>query len=653
MKRVSELKQNLHSRRTAGKRRQLFFFRAKVISTSLAILALTACSRESKPTATPANIEELKSAVAAILKEHGVPGIGIALVTKDKVVWTGGVGKADIAANRDVTADTMFRVGSITKGFVALTALQLAEQHKLDLDEKVADAAPEIPVVNQWEATNPVTLAELLEHTAGFDDFSLAEFYDFDSPPEKPLKWTLTHFRGPEVARWKPGSRMSYSNPGYGLAGYLLEKAGGAPLEDQIAANILRPLGMAHSDMRLSAEVKDQLAQGYEDSSPVPYYPIYLRPAGELKSSPNEMAHFVRMMLNRGELEGVRIVSAESITRMETPETSLAARAGLKNGYGLGNYADLEFPILQRGHDGGIDGFLSRYIYIPDAGAGYFYSINASGSAGRAMRQLDALLYNFMTNGVKAHQEPAVKMVKGASDWEGYYEPRSPRQAMLRYAEILTGGQFVNVDSRGIHVRPLFGTPRTLIPVGPNLFRTEKGAAAGTIFTTDGKDNVVMISSVPPGIPVPVYFVKTSPIWPMTRLVLVLGALFVMLTSVVFAIIWIPRKVFGRMKGAPHLAVRILPLLATISLLAAFAMVLTSAPVYLARPGLASITFFIGTIAFAILSIAGLALALTSMRWRMSRGVQIHSLLVATACVGLTSYLAYWHQLGVRLWQPW
>ena len=139
----------------------------------------------------------------------------------------------------------------------------------------------------------------------------------------------------------------------------------------------------------------------------------------------------------------------------------------------------------------------------------------------------------------------------------------------------------------------------------------------------------------------------------MTRLVLVLGALFVMLTSVVFAIIWIPRKLFGRMKGAPHLAVRILPLLATISLLAAFAMVLTSAPVYLARPGLASITFFLGTIAFAILSLAGLALALASTRWPINRGVRIHSILVAVACVGLTSYLAYWHQLGIRLWLPW
>jgi CubicO group peptidase (beta-lactamase class C family) len=629
------------------------FFASTTVMSAVAMLAIAACSREAKPIATPANIEELKSEVAAILKEHGIPGIGIALVTKGQVVFAGGVGKADIATNRDITADTMFRVGSITKGFVALTALQLAEQHKLDLDEKVADAAPEIPVVNPWAANSPVTLAQLLEHTAGFDDFSLAEFYDFDAPPEKPLEWTLTHFRGPEVVRWKPGSRMSYSNPGYGLAGYLLEKAGGAPLEDQIAANILRPLGMNHSDMRLTAEVKDQLAQGYEDGSPVPYYPIYLRPAGELKSSPNEMARFVRMMLNRGELDGVRIVSPESITRMEMPETSLAARAGLKNGYGLGNYADLEFPIIQRGHDGGIDGFLSRYIYIPDAGAGYFFSINASGSAGRAMRNLDALLYNYMTRGVKAHQEAALKMGKGSSEWAGYYEPRAPRQETLRYAEILTGGQFVTVDALGVHVRPLFGTQRTLIPVGPNLYRTEKGAAAGTIFTTDGKERIVMISAVPPGIPVPVYFVKTDPIWPMMRMVLVLGALFAMLTSVAFAIIWIPRKIIGRMKGAPYLAVRILPLLATISLLAAFAMVLTSAPAYLARPGFASITFFLGTIAFAILSIAGLVLALASSQWPINRGVRIHSLLVAVACVGLTSYLAYWHQIGLRLWLPW
>src|SRR5260370_39925305 len=178
---------------------------------------------------------------------------------------------------------------------------------------------------------------------------------------------------------------------------------------------------------------------------------------------------------------------------METPETSLAARAGLKNGYGLGIYSDLEFPILQRGHDGGIDGFLSRYVYIPDAGAGCSFSITASGSSGHAMRKLDRLLYEYMTRGVTAHPEPSIKMPKGASEWAGDYEPRSPRQAMLRYAEILTGGQLVIVDSRGVHVGPLFGTPRTLIPVARNLLPIDKGASAETIFPTDGKENVVMI----------------------------------------------------------------------------------------------------------------------------------------------------------------
>ena len=149
-----------------------------------------------------------------------------------------------------------------------MSALQLAERGKLSLDEKVSDVAPEIPVVNPWAATNPVTLAQLLEHTAGFDDFSLAEFYDFDASPDdphpRPLLWTLTHFTGPEHVRWRPGSRTSYSNPGYGLAGYIVEKTAGVPLENYIAGNILRPLVMAHSDMRLTPAVKDALAQGYD-----------------------------------------------------------------------------------------------------------------------------------------------------------------------------------------------------------------------------------------------------------------------------------------------------------------------------------------------------------------------------------------------------
>ena len=121
------------------------------------------------------------------------------------------------------------------------------------------------------------------------------------------------------------------------------------------------------------------------------------------------MARFVRMMLNRGELDGVKIVSPESIARMETPETSLAARAGLKDGYGLGNYEDEKEPLTQHGHDGGIDGFLSRYAYVPEAGVGYFFSINDFSMRGKdeaAVNEIAHLLYAYMTRGATLIRSP-------------------------------------------------------------------------------------------------------------------------------------------------------------------------------------------------------------------------------------------------------
>ena len=242
-------------------------------------------------------------------------------------------------------------------------------------------------------------------------------------------------------------------------------------------------------------------------------------------------------------------------------------------------------------------------------------------------------------------------MPPGASEWTGYYEFASPRQEKLRYLNLLLGGEFVSIRNGAMYVRPVLGAPRPLIPVGANLFRTEQSEEATAIFTTDGKGKIVMVASMPPDSPTPDYFVKANPIWPMTRLVLVLGALAAMLSSIVFAFIWIPRRILGA--NVEHLAIRILPLLATVSLIAAFAMALTSEPVYLAREGVASLTYYVGTLAFAIFSVIGLALVLMSSQSPIHRGVRIHSFLVAMACVGLTSYLAYWGQLGVKFWQPW
>jgi hypothetical protein len=280
----------------------------------------------------PESIDELKAAMAKILTRTHVPGVGIALVTKDGVNWTGGVGKPTSPAGERSTATRCSASDRSPRASSPCRCLRCRKRAGSRWTQNSPDLAPEVPIVNPWEQTDPVRIANLLEHSAGFDDFPLAEFYDFSGRDDVPLLKTLQMFPEPQHVRWRPGTFFSYSNPGYGVAGYLVEKISGQLYEDYIASNILRPLGMIHSDMRLTPEVKATLAQGYEFDPPraVPYLPILLRSAGEMKSSPNEMARFVRMMLNRGSLEGTTVVSPDSLTRMETAETTLASRSGLR-----------------------------------------------------------------------------------------------------------------------------------------------------------------------------------------------------------------------------------------------------------------------------------------------------------------------------------
>jgi CubicO group peptidase (beta-lactamase class C family) len=608
----------------------------------------TGCARKPPPPPEPKpqTVDQLKAAIADVLKRTHTPGCGFALVTKDNVIFAGGVGKADLATNRDVTADTMFRIGSITKSFVALSLLKLNEEGKVDLYAKVAEVAPEVKIVNRWDATDPIRIVNLLEHTAGFDDMLLAETYDMRGGPEVPLLATFAKFPEPQVARWRPGTLQSYSNVDYGVAGYIIEKLTHQPCEDYIADNILRPLGMTHSDMRLTPDVRAALAQGYRGNPPLPvlYYPILLRPAGEMKASANEMARFVRMMLNRGTLDGVKIVSPESITRMETPETGLAARAGFKDGYALGNYVTVRHPIITHGHNGGLDGFLSVYAYMPDQGLGYFMSINASSPA---LSQVENLIFAYITRGVAVPPKPAAAPIDAeAIAATGFYQFAAPRNEKFKFLdELLLEGWTYTANGK-LYRRGLIPSPREeQVYLGHGFFRGAKESGASGVFCSDNDGNSYGCGEL-------TCFRKISPVWPATRLILLVGAVLAMATSILFALVWIPRKVFGRMKDANYLALRVVPLLTSLTFLVTLVLWIRGggSTFALATPSPFAVSIFLLTILFAILSIAGFVLAVRSYRYPMNRAARIHSIVVAFACIGWTVFLAYWGMIGLRFW---
>jgi CubicO group peptidase (beta-lactamase class C family) len=605
-------------------------------------------SKTEPPAPAPKTLADLQKAIQASLTKNRVPGVGIALVARDHLIWAGGVGEADMAAHKLVTADTVFRVGSVSKGFVALALLKLQEEGKIDLNAPVKTIAPEIEIHNPWEATDPVRVVNLLEHTAGFDDMHFNEVYNTAGSPDISLREVFARFTKPQYVRWRPGTRMSYSNPGYGLAGYLIEKVTGQRFEDYIQGNILNPLGMTHSSFRLTDAVRERLSAGYDGNPPkaVPYLNIYLRPAGNLLSSPAEMALWVRMMLNRGMLDGKQIVRQESISRMEAPTTTLAARAGLRAGYGLGNTFGLEHAFVEHGHDGGIAGFISRYCYMPDQGLGYVILLDSS-SPGKALEETDNLLFDYLTAGLATSPQPAIQIpTDQLMQFTGYYQAENPRNQILGFLGQFFGVDHVYLDHGVLHEKGLVGgKPDDLVPVSNNQFRLKKEPVASRIFFR--ADDGARLLGVSNGL----YAERLSPAWPVLRWVLLFSALLLMASSPLFALIWIPRKLLRRMKEVKHLGVRILPLLAVVSLIVAvvaFIKAMSATNLGLRSPS--SLTFCALTWLFAIFSIWGLVAGLRSYSLEMKPVVRLHSLLVALACCGVTAYLAYWHIIGLRLW---
>jgi len=219
--------------------------------------------------------ENLKTTIDSLIEKLSIPGAGIAIISKDSIQLIECAGVANLESGEHVTENTLFQVASISKSFVALGFLKLVEESKIDLNRPVKELIPEIEINNPYENTNPVRIVHLLEHTAGFDAAHFYEYYNFNDDPEIPLQQVLSLNPNSRNVRWKPGSRIAYTNHGYAVAGYILEKITGQRFEDYLKQNILDPIDMTISTFKPIDKNKVLLAQGYtEDNQPLPDIPF-------------------------------------------------------------------------------------------------------------------------------------------------------------------------------------------------------------------------------------------------------------------------------------------------------------------------------------------------------------------------------------------
>ena len=601
------------------------------------------------------SIDELKQQLEKILKDTHTPGLSVAIVHRNGPEWVAGFGVADVASGRATTADTLFRIGSTSKAFVSLSILMLADQGKLSLDDSVHKLAPDLWFENRWEATDPIRVVNLLEHTTGWDDMHLRE-YAKDAPGMS-LREGLEYDHHSRASRWRPGTRMAYCNSGPAAAAYVVEKLTGQRFEDYVQLNLFLPIGMKTATYFQPAPGTATTLYYGDGKTPYRYWNILLRPAGSINASAKDMAAYVQFYLNRGAVSGKPIVPASDIDRMEIPQSTWAAKDGMKYGYGLSNYSSVEDGFVYHGHNGGVEGGLTEMAYMADNNVGYFFSINAGN--GHAFERAGKAIRAYVTSKLQRPPLPPVGPLPGSTrDYAGWYVPDSPRVEFLHFLDRLVGLSLIRSTEGKLLFSHLGAWNDSYVPVEGIQFRHLPGKKPEK--KDDAPDPVATFELIAPNREG--RFVQASmgqtmkriPAWlAIAQIGSTIYVLLSMISILLYAPFWIAGGLSKKRRRRAERGLRLWPLIAVLSLIAFVGISILSAGDLIERLGNLtgwSAAVFLATVTFGISSL-GSAISL----WRtpaesVRRGVRRFSLVVTIALLIAAAYFAYWGIIGLRTW---
>lgn len=451
----------------------------------------------------PKKIESLaqyRVEVEKVMAAEEVPGLAMVISERDdtgKLVSSFELfGQADIESASPVTHDTMFRIGSISKMFMALSVLKLVEEGKLSLDDRLSDLAPEIEFENPWAETSPVLLVHLLEHTAGWDDLHVRGWLQDPSDNMSPEEMLAMHPHS-RLSRWEPGKQHAYSNVGPVVVAFIVEKISGQSFEDYVQTFFFSPLAMEHTTYRYTDYYQEHGASNYFHGAPSPYWFIKGRASGSINTSAKEMANFLSFFLNRGLFNDKRILNESSLDRMEKPLTSLSLSVPLEVGYGLHNVTYPAEGAVYHGHGGSVGSAVAMLEYSPKAQKAYVLLMNINEREAQA--QIMTLTKSYLNRDFKSE---VIEKAPDFSEQEqkrfsAYYRGANPRGQMLYPMFRLLEGFWVNVEGDEIHLtnwRGIFNSDyrAKYIRVGENSGRYKQDKRVGVVWEENAAGELIL-----------------------------------------------------------------------------------------------------------------------------------------------------------------
>lgn len=345
-------------------------------------------------------LARLSAALEKAREAQHVPGMAVAVVQDDRVIFARGFGKRDLDTGEDVTPETLFAIGSSTKGFTATLVGMLVDEGKMSWDDPLSRHVPGLRLQVRSENGEEATVRDALSHRTGF--------------PRMGLLWASGTLSRDEIfayaSRAEPTRALreafQYNNLVFTGAGEASARAAGTSWEELVRARIIEPLGMEHTYLSApEAEATGMLATGYtwyEDLGEHQRENLRdiraVAPAGVIHSNVLDMAAWLRFQLAGGVFDGARLI--QEATLGETREAQSELPGG--GSYGLG-WMVLDWngqPFIE--HGGNIDGFAASVGLLPGAGIGYVLLTNTSASALQA--QIGPMVFESLLGDIR--QEP-------------------------------------------------------------------------------------------------------------------------------------------------------------------------------------------------------------------------------------------------------
>lgn len=305
----------------------------------------------------------LERFIAAEMRDKDLPAVSIALVDDQHIVWARGFGYANPADSTPATAETVHRVGSVSKLFTDIGIMQLVERGEIDLDAPVSRYLPEFRPHNPFG--REITLRQLTSHRAGLMREPPAGNYFETTEPT--LAATVASLNGRQLI-YQPELRSKYSNAGIAVVGYALERLEGEPFAAYLHRVVLAPLGLEHSAFAPTPEVQRRLARAYMWTLDgrrfeAPTFQLGMAPAGSMYASVLDLGRFLSALFAGGSGAGGSVLQPRSLEQMWTPQY---AQPGQRTGFGIG-FAVSEMEGRRRvGHGGAIYGFATDLAALPD-----------------------------------------------------------------------------------------------------------------------------------------------------------------------------------------------------------------------------------------------------------------------------------------------